>query len=61
MDETKDLSSEFLNSSQIDNALIRLKEKEIAEQIRSNKVVEGILKDISHGLFSLNKESIEGF
>ena len=32
--------------SQVDNVLIRLKQKQIDEQIRSNKVIEGILKDI---------------
>lgn len=42
----KDLTSDFLSSGEIDNALIKLKEKEVAEQIRSNKVIEGVLKDI---------------
>ena len=35
-----------LSNDQIDNILIKLKQKEIEEQIRNNKVIEGILKDI---------------
>ena len=50
MDERKDLSGDFLDSREIDNALIRLKQKEIDEQIRSNKIVEGVLKDIQGGI-----------
>ena len=50
MDERKDLSGDFLDSREIDNALIRLKQKEIDEQTRSNKVVEGVLKDIQGGI-----------
>jgi hypothetical protein len=37
-----------LSASQIDNILIVLKQKEIDEQIRSNKVIEGLLMDISN-------------
>ena len=50
MDERKDLPGDFLDSREIDNALIRLKQKEIDEQTRSNKVVEGVLKDIQGGI-----------
>jgi len=39
-----------LSDNQIDNVLIRLKQKEINEQIRSDKVNEGVLKDISNGI-----------
>jgi len=50
-DEEKDLSADFLKSdSQIDNILIRLKQKEVDEQIRSNKVIEGLLRDIYFGI-----------
>lgn len=35
-----------MEEHEIDNVLIKLKEKEVAEQLRSNKVIEGILKDI---------------
>ena len=35
-----------LSNAQIDNVFIKLKQQEIEEQIRSNKVIEGILKDI---------------
>jgi hypothetical protein len=41
---------ENLSDSQIDNVLIDLKQKEIDEQTRSNKVIEGVLKDISNGI-----------
>lgn len=42
--------AENLSDSQIDNVLITLKQKEIDEQVRSNKVVEGVLKDIQFGI-----------
>ena len=39
-----------LSESQIDEILMKLKQKQIDEQIRSNKVIEGILNDISNGI-----------
>ena len=41
---------EGLTADQVDQALISLKQKEIDEQIRSDKVLEGILKDIGNSL-----------
>ena len=35
-----------LTEDQVNDALITLKQKEVDEQIRSNKVIEGVLKDI---------------
>ena len=42
--------SKELTEDQIDNVLITLKQKEIDEQLRSNKVIEGVLNDISNGI-----------
>ena len=36
--------------SQVNRALMVLKQKEIDEQVRSNKVIEGVLKDIFNGI-----------
>lgn len=58
VDETKDLSSDILSNGEIDKALIRLAEKQIKEQIRSNKVIEGILKDIYNAIDRLSDKEI---
>lgn len=39
-----------LTADQVDQVLIKIKQKEIEEQIRSNKVIEGVLRDISGGI-----------
>lgn len=51
---------EILSDSQIDNTLIALKQQEIAEQIRSNKVIEGILKDIRNTVDRFAGDIAEG-
>lgn len=49
------MKSKGLTDSQIDNILIRLKQREVDEQIRSNKVVEGVLQDIWAGVDTVAK------
>ena len=39
-----------LTSIQIGNNLLALSQRELDEKIRSNKVIEGILYDISNGI-----------
>ena len=52
------MEKEKISDSEIDNVLIELKQKEIDEQIRSNKVIEEILKDI-YGEIGYLREAIE--
>ena len=55
--KTKNGTTE-LTEAQIDDVLLTLMQKQIDEQVRSNKVIEGVLNDICNAVDRLSDKEI---